>query len=533
MDMMHGTFSESVHGITAQQTAPGVLSRLARIAFLGLSLFVLLGGFNVMAGELVYTGRHALKIPFDFKDDQIKQLRATEVQLLVSMDNGKSWKTAARAKPQDRVFRYNAQDNGEYWFAVRMMNSQNQPVQPGAPQVGLKVKVDDVPPVLELMVRELSPGRVELTWQVEDDALNIDTLEVQYREGEGGEWKPLNTDSQNNGRVDIPVTGSGMVYVAARVSDLAKNEVTAESQTSVSGSEKSSERVTEPDFSKPVAIIPNLVNPIPATTYPNGVGQLTQDAASNVPLPRIITDGSSSAQPTTQNVSQHAGSPGVANPPPTKRSSPFPAGAKLVKSNSFNIGYSLDQVGPSGVGAVDLYITEDDGRSWFHYGSDPDRKSPFSVRVEKSGQYGFAIRARSGIGLSDDPPQPGNRPEIIVVVDDVAPRPRLGSLNQGQGVTHNQVMLSWVLLDGDLPEQSVMLSRAYSPTGPWEPISGWIENTGRYLWSVDQTFERPVYIRIEARDLAGNIGKADSDQPLHIDLTRPTARILDVETVTQ
>jgi hypothetical protein len=317
------------------------------------------------------------------------------------------------------------------------------------------------------------------------------------------------------------------------VSDLAKNEVTAESQTSVSGSEKSSERVTEPDFSKPVAIIPNLVNPIPATTYPNGVGQLTQDAASNVPLPRIITDGSSSAQPTTQNVSQHAGSPGVANPPPTKRSSPFPAGAKLVKSNSFNIGYSLDQVGPSGVGAVDLYITEDDGRSWFHYGSDPDRKSPFSVRVEKSGQYGFAIRARSGIGLSDDPPQPGNRPEIIVVVDDVAPRPRLGSLNQGQGVTHNQVMLSWVLLDGDLPEQSVMLSRAYSPTGPWEPISGWIENTGRYLWSVDQTFERPVYIRIEARDLAGNIGKADSDQPLHIDLTRPTARILDVETVTQ
>ena len=78
-----------------------------------------------------------------------------------------------------------------------------------------------------------------------------------------------------------------------------------------------------------------------------------------------------------------------------------------------------------------------------------------------------------------------------------------------------------------------MLSRAFSPTGPWEPISGWVENTGRYIWTVDQPIDRPIYIRLEARDLAGNIGKMDSDEPLQIDLTRPTARILDVETVTQ
>lgn len=532
--MMYGTYQEPNLGLSVKRTVARMCARLSRIALLGLSLFVLLGGINVMAGDLVYTGRHALKIPFDFKDDQIKQLRATEVQLLVSTDHGKSWKTAARAKPHDRVFRFNAQDNGEYWFAVRMMNAQNQPVQPGQPQVGLKVLVDDVPPVLDLKVRELSPGRVELTWQAEDDALNIDTLEIQYREGEGGDWKPLSIDNQFSGRMDLPLTGTGMVYVAARVSDMAKNEVTAESQTSVSETTKSTERATEPDFSKPVAITPNLINPIPPTTSSNGVESLlTQDAAANAPLPRIITDGATSGRTTSQNVSQHAGSPVMVTPSQPQRSSPYPVGAKLVKSNSFNIGYSLDQVGPSGVGAVDLYITEDDGRNWFHYGSDPDRKSPFSVRVERSGQFGFAIRARSGIGLSDDPPQPGNRPEIVVIVDQIAPRPKLGSLNQGQGVTHNQVMLSWVLLDGDLPEQSVMLSRAYSPTGPWEPISGWIENTGRYLWTVDQTIERPIYIRIEARDLAGNIGKADSDQPLHIDLTRPTARILDVETVTQ
>lgn len=491
---------------------------LPSFVILGMTLLVLLFGHNVIASDIVYTGRHALKIPFDFKDEQIRQLKATEVHLLVSTDRGKSWKTAARAKPQDRLFRYNAADNGNYWFAVRMMNAQNQPVQPGVPQVGLKVTVDDVPPLLNLKVRELSPGRIELTWQAEDEALNLASLEIQFREGEDGEWKPLETDQQAVGRVDLPISAAGIVYVAARVSDQAKNEVTSESQTSASSGSKTQTRETEPDFSKPVAITP---------------GPVSERLDSSYPQPRILSGSSFTVRPVPQSVSQSMGTSVRVNPAASPRQQIYPTGAKVINATAFNIGYSLDQVGPSGVGGVDLFITEDNGRTWFTYGSDPDRQSPFSVRVEHSGQFGFAIRARSGIGLSDDPPRPGHLPEMVVVVDLDAPRPKLGNLTQGQGLTHNQVQFSWILIEADLPEKPVMLSRAYSPTGPWEPISGWIENSGRFIWAVDQTIDRPIYIRLEARDLAGNIGKVDSDQPLHIDLTHPTARLLDVESVTQ
>ncbi len=517
MDMMHRPIQESNIGRNADQRVSRVRLKLPRWAWLWMTFLILLNQSVTFATETVFTGRHALKIPFGFKDEQIQQLRVAEVQLLVSTDRGKSWKTAARAKPQDRQFRYQAADNGDYWFAVRMMNSQNQPVQPGVPQVGLKVIVDDVPPLLEIKVRELSPGRVELTWQAEDEALNLDTLEIQYREGEAGEWKPLSTELQPFGRMDLPVSAAGIVFVAAHVADQAKNEVTAEGQTSVSASSKSNARETEPDFSKPVAILP---------ASPSG-GQ------HPVSEPRIITESSSLARPVPQTISQSMNSPVLVHPAHAPRHTPFPAGAKIVKANAFNIGYTLDQIGPSGVGAVDLFITEDNGRTWFTYGSDPDRKSPFSVRVDYGGQFGFAIRARSGIGLSDDPPRNGHPPEIIVVVDQIAPRPKLGRLTQGQGLTQNQVQFSWDLVDADLPEQPVMISRAYSPTGPWEPISNWVENTGRYIWNVDQTIDRPIYIRLEARDLAGNIGKVDSDQPLQIDLTRPAAHIIDVETVTQ
>lgn len=520
---------------------------------LGMSLLVALDQAVLYAGETVYTGRHALKIPFDFEEGQIRAMKATEVQLLVSTDHGRTWKTVAKAKPQDRVFKYNAADNGEYWFAVRLVNVLKEAVQPGDPQVGLKVIVDDVHPTLDLKIRELSAGRVELTWQAEDDALDLGTLEILYREGDDGEWKPVNIANDATGRVDLKIESTGTVYAAARVSDLAKNSVTADSQTTVTKPTSNKREKRSPDFSKPVARAPIPSDfheaPQPAALPPNHfTPRPTLPATASIPepaipvapavadtfpptLPRVAPEPPSAARPLT--VSHSSSAPVMVTPASPTRNSPFPQGAKVVSTTSFNIGYSLEQVGPSGVGSVKLFITEDNGRMWYEYGSDPDRISPFPVRVEKSGQFGFAIRACSGIGLSENPPQPGQLPEIVVIVDQVAPRPKFGAIQQGQGLAHNQIQFSWVLTDSDLPQTSVMLLKSDTPNGPWEPISGWIENSGRYQWSVDQSVDRPVYVRLEARDLAGNIGRTELEQPLQIDLVKPTARIIDVETVTQ
>jgi hypothetical protein len=517
---------------------------------LGMSLLVALDQAVLFAGSMVYTGRHALKIPFDFEEAQIRAMKATEVQLLVSMDRGRTWKTVAKAKPQDRMFKYNAADNGEYWFAVRLVNVLKEAVQPGDPQVGLKVIVDDVAPLLDLKIRELSAGRVELTWQAEDEALDLNTLEIQYREGEDGEWTPVHIPGDASGRVDVKVTTAGTIYAAARVSDLAKNSVTADSQASVTKPASNTRQKRDPDFSKPVARAPfpatvaQAPQPValPANHFtPRPVAPLMastpEPEAPALPpsfppaLPRVVADPPAVPRPLT--VSHSNSTPVLVTPASPTRFSSFPQGAKVVNSMAFNIGYSLDQVGPSGVGSVRLFITEDNGRTWYDYGTDPDRISPFPVRVEKSGQFGFAIRACSGIGLSENPPENGQLPEIVVIVDQNAPRAKFGAIQQGQGQAHNQVQFSWVLTDSDLPETPVMLLKSDSPNGPWEPISSWIENSGRYLWTVDQSIDRPVYVRLEARDLAGNVGHVDLEQPLQIDLLKPTARIIDVETVTQ
>lgn len=467
------------------------------------------------AESKIYTGRHALRIPFEYQPEMLKQLRATEVRLLVSTDRGKSWNTAAKAQPNDRLFRYNAADNGEYWFAVQLVDSQSRPVQPGAIQVGLKVHVDDTAPTLDIKVRELGPGRVELKWQADDEALDLSTLQFKYRVGETGEWEAVDGASAAVGQTDLFINEATTLYVAGRVSDLAKNEVTVSANTTTKAASAPG-TTTEPDFSEPVADLrPLRVSELPRVN------------------PHVAPSPLQSARPTPQPISQSSNSPIQVTPSASHHTSPYPTGTKVIHTTSFNLGYALDQVGPSGVGAVDLYITEDNGRSWFHYGSDPDKSSPFTVSLRKSGQYGFSIRARSGIGLSIDPPIPGDLPDTMIVIDTVPPRPKLNSFQQGLGPAHNQLQINWTLIENDLPAQPVLLSYAYSPTGPWEPISGWVENSGRYLWTVDTRITSPIFIRIEARDLAGNVAHVDSEQAIPIDLTKPTARIVDIETSVQ
>jgi hypothetical protein len=207
------------------------------------------------------------------------------------------------------------------------------------------------------------------------------------------------------------------------------------------------------------------------------------------------------------------------------------AGARIVNSRSFEIDYEVADVGPSGLSAVEFYITTDDGTRWWRYGNDEDRQSPFPVTVPREGVYGFAMRARSGVGLADDPPQPGERPSIVINVDRTAPQVTLLPVQQGTGRASNRVLIRWSVDDANPAEKPVALSYAEDPNGPWEPISGWTEDAGEYSWTVGPGVPARFHIRLTARDAAGNVTRAETDRPVIVDLMRPSARIVDVQSI--
>jgi hypothetical protein len=203
---------------------------------------------------------------------------------------------------------------------------------------------------------------------------------------------------------------------------------------------------------------------------------------------------------------------------------------RVVNSRQIQIGYKIQDVGPSGVSGVELYVTQNDGGSWFKYGDDPDRQSPFQIEVPKEGVYGFALLVQSGVGLSADPPQAGQKPGIIVVVDETAPQVELLPLEQGRGGAFNKLLIRWTTREVYPADKPVSLSFAADRAGPWQRIASDLEDTGSYIWTLGPGVPAQFYLRIEVRDAAGNLQRVDTPQPVQVDLSRPTARIVDIET---
>ena len=73
------------------------------------------------------------------------------------------------------------------------------------------------------------------------------------------------------------------------------------------------------------------------------------------------------------------------------------------------------------------------------------------------------------------------------------------------------------------------LSYAEASTGPWTPLAANIENTGSYVWSMPPTAPTKFFVRVEAVDLVGNVGVAQTTTPTLIDMSQPSVSILGVE----
>ena len=134
------------------------------------------------------------------------------------------------------------------------------------------------------------------------------------------------------------------------------------------------------------------------------------------------------------------------------------------------------------------------------------------------------------MGFTDPPPQPGDRPEIIVTVDRTAPIVDL-AIPQIRVDGSAAVSLRWNILDGQ--SATVRLEWSTSASGPWVPVFDWQADRGHYDWPVSPNMPRSMLFRLLARDAAGNISSAQTSQPVLIDLKRPKARMIGVQTAIQ
>lgn len=511
--------------------------------------------------QAVYTNKTEFAIPFHSNPAEIQRLGARELHLLVSVDNGQNWQHVQTVQPRATRFMVRAPADGEYWFSVRTVDRNNQLHPTGAITPELKVVVDTKSPTLQINVTQPNPGQIMLNWTAADANLDLSSLVMESQKAGETTWSRVYVSKNRSGKTSWNVPEGGMIRVRGRIIDKSGNAATAEEGIRLSPSKESVPKPRVPNFNDPIAgkgAIQNSNLPDQFPQHQRPVSQHSTIGRGGAPRKfRTANQDNSNTSNTGSSTGPRFGPSIVPNggvdtpPPPTaqkavpRKYQKFPGNqqseepltreipTKIVNRTHFRLGYTIDKVGKSGLQSVELYITQDDGEKWYFYGTDKDQSSPFDVAVPKDGVYGFAIRVRSGVGLTEPLPQPGDKPAINVVVDQTAPEVALLPILQGQGTDSNKFLIRWKAGDEKLHAKPVAIAYSASADGPWTTITDWTVDSGSHLWTASKDVPARIYIRVAVRDAAGNTGFAQTPRPIIVDSVKPSARITDVESDSQ
>jgi hypothetical protein len=200
---------------------------------------------------------------------------------------------------------------------------------------------------------------------------------------------------------------------------------------------------------------------------------------------------------------------------------------RLVNTKRITLNFEVKDVGASGVSAVELWFTQD-GKEWKKHDA-PAQAKAYVVEVDDEGMYGFTLLARSGTGLAKDPPQPGDAPQVWVIVDLTKPEVSMGDVNSSMQGGQQTVSIKWKASDKNLGRQPVTLSYAEKEEGPWKVVAAGLDAVGTYNWEAPKGTPAKVLFRVEATDLAGNVGRAQLSKPVLMDNAVPTVLINSVD----
>lgn len=199
--------------------------------------------------------------------------------------------------------------------------------------------------------------------------------------------------------------------------------------------------------------------------------------------------------------------------------------ARHVGARTFSLDYQLADMGSSGVSRVELWGTHDAGQSWQRFGNDEDHRTPMYVTVDHAGLYGFHIVVDAANGPTALVPRAGDEPELWVIVDLDRPHAELTSIEPVADSTTNQLILRWRAEDANLEPRPISLLYSSRSSGPWSPIATTLPNTGEYTWQIERHVPPHVYLRLEARDVAGNLGAFQTADAIDLPAQQPTAEL--------
>lgn len=211
--------------------------------------------------------------------------------------------------------------------------------------------------------------------------------------------------------------------------------------------------------------------------------------------------------------------------PPTADAKPATApqgGHAIINTTRCTLDYAVENVIVGGQAKMEFWATRDSGKSWSRVQDESGGTSPARLLLPGDGYYGIRVKA-NGTGT---PPQAGEAPDAWVEVDTVVPTVRLLPPTLGTGQDAGTLTISWMVHDRNLANDSLNLYHATRRDGPWLPIATGLRNDGTYRWLIPAGVGAEVYIKLEASDRAGNVGKAELQDP--VAMPQPKVKVLGI-----
>ena len=189
---------------------------------------------------------------------------------------------------------------------------------------------------------------------------------------------------------------------------------------------------------------------------------------------------------------------------------------RMVNTKKFTMNFEVKDVGTTGISTVDLWCTQD-MRTWKKLESVQQLANALVVEVKEEGTFGFTLVAHNGNGLSKAPPQAGELPQVWVSVNTTPPAVAISGVEMSLTSKTPSMIIRWTAKDRNFGPRPVTLSYAANAEGPWTLLSANVENTGRYEWPLPATVPPTMYMRVQAADLNGNVGYAQTENPVHLE----------------
>jgi len=520
--------------------------------------------------ELVRTRQRVFSIPFRPPPAKSADSTPQRIVLSVSTDLGVTWAAAGEAAPDAGAFTYRAEADGEYWFQLRAIDAKGRTRGGAGPDI--RVLVDAAGPKIAARVWRGADGEIVCRYAAVDDSLRLDSLSVEYRGATDPGWKKITAEGVLSREAPAHLVGEEIwwageqvdaLIVKIAISDSAGNNTVRRFTLEPSDPQvdqaalarelgapplPSQESVAEGGSLRRAAPVSSFgmpetarSRPASASTLPSAAGGWSAEPAAPwaAEAPRAAgAVGPAAAAAATSVVAR----PTSTGPGPAQTLGPPPGGPRpteyrgrplqLVRSRRFAWDYEFKaDHADTGPVRVELWSTHDGGISWQRAAVDDDATSPIQVTLPAAGLYGFRLDILPDLPDNSSGPQPGEQPDCWLGVDDEPPTVELIEVARVKPGEPIGMVIRYAAHDQMLEPRSVRLAWAPRAEGPWTTIADGLDAQGEHRWQPSRTTPAKVHIRVEAADVAGNVGFTTSPGPVPVTTPRVVGKLGGVTTL--